>query len=294
MNKRSVNITSLILLLSLLSLLLEIFIYYFIPQHFIATAVAAVTALILSHFFLETSLEYKNCLLHSAFMTVTSAGFCSIVYLMQPNEWIQYDYWTLLFLLVNWLIPYIYCFIRDFADRGPRFGGYCFFFHGMNLVFVMIYLLAIIKQFFLTPLYPPFEISTFGAHNFIPFMATGSYIENALNAGTDLTTVIQYLAETIVFFIPFGFLARVYCRDINRFLRIMAYICFPALIELLQYFFGVGSSDIDDFALALIGTCIGTLIYRIVYAVSYQYHKRDFLEDRTVAKKLLFHFDGNF
>ncbi|MCD7825585.1 MAG: VanZ family protein [Clostridiaceae bacterium] len=293
MNKRSVNINSLVLLLALLSLLLEIFIYYFIPQHYITVIVAAVISLALSHFFLETSLEYKSCLLHASFMTITTAGFCVIVYSMQPNEWIQYDYWTLCLVLINWLVPYIYCFVRDFADRGPRFDCFHFFFHGMSIIFILIYLLAIAKQFFITPYLPPFGFAEFGAHNFIPFMTTGSYFENAISLGIDLTPAIVYLIETVVFFIPFGFLARIYCRNVNLFSRVLAYLCFPLLLELLQYFTGLGRGDIDDYALALIGTLIGIAIYHIVYAVSYSFHKRDFLEDRTVTKKLLFHFGGS-
>lgn len=290
MNKRAVNISSLVILLALLSLILEICLYYFIPQHIVSVVIAAVISLALTHFFLETSLDYDYCFLHAALMTITSLAFCIVVYLMQPNQWIQYDYSLLALIIVNWFIPFAYCFIRDFFDRGPRFADYLFFFHGMSVLFLFVYLVAIIKQLFVTPLLPPYEALRFGAHNFVPFMATGSYIEVALSSGKGLEHIIVYIVELIVISIPFGFYAKVYCRNFPLLGRLAVYLGVPFLLELLQYITGIGRADIDDYTLALIGTVIGIVIYHIIYRISYETHKRDFLEDRTVTKSLLFHF----
>lgn len=294
MNKRAVNISSLVILLALLSLILEICLYYFVPQHAVTVIVAVVISLGLTHFFLETSLDYDYCFLYAAIMTITSVAFCMVVYLIQPNIWITYDYSLLALIIVNWLIPFAYCFIRDFADRGPRFSDYLFFFHGMSILFLVVYFIAIIKQLFVTPLLPPYEELSFGAHNFVPFMATGSYIEMALEYGEDLGSMITYIIELIVLAIPFGFYAKVYCRKLPFILRLLIYIGVPFLFEAAQYLIGVGRADIDDYTLAMIGTVIGVVIYHIVYYISYESHKRDFLEERTITKSLLFHFDGNF
>ncbi len=290
MNKRAVNISSLVILLALLSLILEICLYYFIPQHFVSVIIAGIISLALTHFFLETSLDYDYCFLHAALMTITSLAFCIVVYLMQPNIWIQYDYSLLALIIVNWFIPFAYCFIRDFFDRGPRFADYLFFFHGMSILFLLVYLIAVIKQFFVTPLLPPYETLTFGAHNFVPFMATGSFIEVALTSGKGLERIIIYIIELIVMAIPFGFYAKVYCRNFPFLGRLAVYLLVPFFLELIQYITGIGRADIDDYTLALIGTVIGIIIYHIIYRISYETHKRDFLEDRTVTKNLLFHF----
>ena len=117
MNKRSVNISSLVILLSLLSFLFEMCLYYFIPQHVITVIVAGIFAIGLSHFFLESSLNYDYCFLHGAFMTITSTAFTIIVYLMQPNTWITYDYSMIALIIVNCFIQFAYSFIRDFCDR---------------------------------------------------------------------------------------------------------------------------------------------------------------------------------
>ena len=293
MNKRAVNISSLVILMALLSLILEICLYYFIPQHTITVIIAAVISLGLTHFFLETSLDYDYCFLHAAIMTLTSLAFCMIVYFIQPNEWISYDYSLLALIVVNWLVPFAYCFIRDFADRGPRFADYLFFFHGMSVLFLIVYGIALVKQLFVTPLLPPYDMPAFGAHNFVPFMATGTYVERAVAGGEDISPIIIYIAELILLSIPFGFYARVYCRKLPFILRLVIYLVIPFIVEGTQYLTGSGRADIDDYALAMIGTMIGTVIYHIVYYISYETHKRDFLEDRTVTKSLLFHFGGN-
>lgn len=293
MNKRAVNISSLVILLALLSLILEICLYYFIPQHIITVLVAAVISIGLTHFFLETSLDYDYCFLHAAIMAIASLAFCMVVYLMQPNQWIQYDYSLLALVIVNWFIPFAYCFIRDFYDRGPRFADYLFFFHGMSVVFLAVYLLAIVKQMFLTPFLPPYDSLSFGAHNFVPFMATGSYIEEAVSNGTSLHQIIVYIAEMIVLAIPFGFYAKVYCRNFPFLGRLAVYLGVPFLLEAIQYLTGIGRADIDDYALSLIGTVIGIVIYHIIYRISYEANKRDFLEDRTVTKSLIFHFNNS-
>ena len=210
MNKRSVNISSLVILLSLLSFLFEMCLYYFIPQHLITVAVAAIISLGLAHFFLESSLNYDYCFLHASFMTITSTAFTIIVYLMQPNVWIAYDYSLIALIIVNWFIPFGYCFIRDFCDRGPRFAEYLFFFYGMSILFLIIYAIALVKLLFVTPLLPPYETMDFGAHNFIPFMATGNYIEDALSHHASITKMITYMLEMIVLGIPAGFYIRVF------------------------------------------------------------------------------------
>lgn len=294
MNKRAVNISSLVILLALLSFLLEMCIYYFIPQHIVTVVIAVVISLGLTHFFLESSLDYDYCFLHAAFMTIASLGFCMVIYFIQPNQWIQYDYSLIALIIVNWLTPFIYCFIRDFTDRGPRFDDYLFFFHGMSILFLIIYFIAILKQYFITPFVPPYEVQPFGAHNFVPFMATGNYIESALSGQEDISSMLIYITEVIVLAIPFGFYARVYTRRFPIVGRIAIYLGVPFLVELSQYVSGCGRGDIDDYTFTIIGTLIGIAIYHIVNGISYGVNKRSFLEDRTVTKSLIFHFDNPF
>lgn len=290
MNKRAVNISSLVLLLALLSFIFEVCLYYFVPVHMVTVLAAAVISLGLTHYFLETTLNYDSCFLQASFMTIMTTAFCVVIYLLQPNEWISYDYTLLVLVIVNWLVPFGYCFIRDFADRGPRFDDYLFFFHGMSILFLVVYLLAVTKQFFMTPLLPPYDALPMGAHSFIPFMATGTYLEEVLSKGGNVIPMLIYIGEVILFAVPFGFYARVYTRQLPVLVRFLVYLGFPLLLEVVQALTGIGRGVIDDYAFAIIGTIIGVGIYHLVDYISREVNKRDFLNDRTVSKSLLFHF----
>lgn len=105
--------------------------------------------------------------------------------------------------------------------------------------------------------------------------------------------MIVYIVEMIALAIPFGFYAKVYCRNLPLLIRLAVYFAVPFLLEAFQYLSGIGRGDIDDYTLAMIGTVIGIIIYHIIYYISYNAHKRDFLEDRTVTKSLIFHFNSS-
>lgn len=285
MNKRSVNIISLVILLSLICFIMEMCLYYFIPQHYVTIVFAVVTSLILSHFFLESSLNYDYNFIHSSFMVITAVLFGTVIYAIQPNQWISYDFSLVILVLVNWLTPFIYCSIRDLFDRGPRFDGYHIFFRRMCISFAVIYILALAKQYFITPIVPPYDAYPFGAHNFIPFMATGTYIESALNDGKSLIPIIVYISEMICLGIPFGFFARTCCHKVPLIVRLLIYLAFPAILETIQYYAGIGHSDIDDYVMTLIGIIIGLIIFHIINAIYQSMTSRDFMVSRNKQQK---------
>lgn len=289
MNVRTVNISSLVILLSLISLICEGFIYYFIPQHIWAIIFAIFCSLLLSHFFLETAFRYTYNVLHSAFMTIGTMIYAVIIYLIQPNQWISYDFSMVVLVLVNWLIPFLYCTLRDLCDPGPRFDGYHRYFHHMSIVLLLIYAFALIKQYYLTPIIPPYESLAFGAQNFVPYMATGSYLEEIIRMGQSPTSILCFLAEMIILFIPFGFYMRAYSGKWPFILRLFCYLAFPLILEISQYLFGIGRGHIDDYVSALIGTLIGILIYHAINSIFRIVAGRSFATERTILN--IHHFE---
>lgn len=288
MNKRTVNISSLVLLLSLLSLITTICLYYLMPMHYVSVVFAAVASLILAHFFLESSLNYDYNFLHAASMTLTTLAFSAAVYLVQPNNWITFDFWLPCLVLVNWIVPFLYCTLRDLFDRGPRFDGYHKFFNRMCIFFTLIYIFVIAKQYFITPIVPPYHKLSFGAHNFVPFMATAGYIEQTLKAGSSLNELILYVVQLICLGVPFGYLTRVAMRKLNLVFRIIIYFLFPAALEVIQYYTGLGRGDIDDCVFSLIGILIGVILFHIMNTIFQTIAARDFMISRAQQKK--FHF----
>lgn len=288
MNKRTVNISSLVLLLSLLSLITTMCLYYIVPMHYVSVIFTAVSAILLAHFFLESSLNYDYNFLHAASMTVTTLIFAIVIYLIQPNAWITFDFWLPCLVLINWLVPFLYCTLRDLFDRGPRFDGYHKFFNRMCIFFTFIYIFVIVKQYFITPIVPPYHKLAFGAHNFVPFMATASYIEQTLKAGKPLYDFILYATELICLGIPFGYMIRIALRKLNFVLRIIIYILFPAALEFIQYSTNLGRADIDDCVFSIIGILIGVILFHIMNSAFQTIAARDFMISRAQQKK--YHF----
>ena len=288
MNKRTVNISSLVLLLSLLSLITTICLYYLVPMHYVSVIFAAVASLLLAHFFLESSLNYDYNFLHAVSMTITTLAFATAIYLVQPNAWITFDLWLPCLVLINWIVPFLYCTLRDLFDRGPRFDGYHKFFNRMCIFFTFIYIFVIVKQYFITPIVPPYHKLAFGAHNFVPFMATASYIEQTLRSRSSLNEFILYAVQIVCLGIPFGYLVRVALRKLNFIFRIIIYILFPVALEVTQYYTNLGRGDIDDCVFSLIGVVIGVILFHIMNTIFKTIAARDFMISRAQQKN--FHF----
>lgn len=280
MNNRAVNISSLVILLSLVSFIAEACIYYLVNYHWVSIVVAAVLSVGISHFCLESSLNYGYSFLHAAFMVTSTFIFSVVIYVIQPNQWIQYDFSMVALVLINWITPFVYCNLRDILDRGPRFDGYRTFFDRMSILFVLFFLFVIFKQYFLTPITPPYQELPFGAHNFVPFMTTASYIEFTQYNSISLTPLILYIAEMICLGIPIGFFVRIYGAQLSFLLRLCIYFAIPVLLEILQEFTGRGWGDIDDVAMSLIGILIGVILYYLMNGISQSISNREFMVDR--------------
>lgn len=276
MNNHAVNISSLVILLSLISFIAEACVYYLVNYHWASVAVAVVLSIGISHFCLESSLSYGYSFLHAAFMMTSTFIFSVVVYLIQPNKWISYDFSMVVLVLVNWITPFVYCNLRDMLDHGPRFDGFRTFFNRMAVLFLIFFLFVIVKQYFLTPIIPPYQELPFGAHNFIPMMATASYIEFTQYNGIALMPLIFYITEMIFMGIPIGFFIRIYGAHLPFLLRICAYCALPVILEILQEFTGRGWGDIDDVTMSLFGVLLGVILYYCLNGLCLAVSNRDF------------------
>lgn len=288
MNKRAVNISSLVILLSLLSFMAEACVYYFIPYHWVSVIFAGVISLGISHFCLESSLDYGYSFLHATFMVISTLIFSVIIYVIQPNPWIRYDFSMVFLVLVNWIVPFIYSCLRDLFDHGPRFDGYPDFFHRMSILFIIIFLFAIAKQYFLTPIVPPYAEMPFGAHNFVPFMATATYIETALYNKISLLPLFTYMAEMVCIGIPIGFFCRIYFHKLMLFFRLVIYFAIPVILEIIQDCTGLGRGDIDDVTMSMLGILIGVLLFYFMNYIFQSVSKRDFMMSRAQTAKYFY------
>lgn len=74
------------------------------------------------------------------------------------------------------------------------------------------------------------------------------------------------LAGNVVMFVPLGFLTCCIWRKMEKFywhLPVMAAVI--AVVELLQLVIGLGTCDVDDLLLNLMGTTVGFVIWKFLY-----------------------------
>ena len=104
-------------------------------------------------------------------------------------------------------------------------------------------------------------------YSIIPFRATYGMIR-----GLSPLRLIENLAGNIILFVPFGILLPL-ALGIKR--KTILFGCLAScMIEILQFVFAMGTSDIDDIILNTLGTVFGYVIYIIA--------KHIFMERKTL------------
>ncbi len=99
--------------------------------------------------------------------------------------------------------------------------------------------------------------------NLIPFKTITQYI-SLLSNETYRTHAVINLFGNVLVFIPLGYLLPRIWQSFRSFFRtVLMVTLLVVLVELLQYVTGLGSCDIDDLILNLLGTVFGYLIWKI-------------------------------
>lgn len=82
--------------------------------------------------------------------------------------------------------------------------------------------------------------------------------------GVSSTIIIQNILGNILAFSPLGFLLPLLSNKYNKVKKIFVVGLITSLtIELIQLFFYLGSSDIDDIILNVLGTIIGFYVFKL-------------------------------
>lgn len=92
--------------------------------------------------------------------------------------------------------------------------------------------------------------------NLVPFQTIRFY---AFSGRVSTTVAVRNLAGNIVAFMPIGILIPLLTRDLSLGRTFLVGFCLSAGIELTQYLTGLGSCDIDDIILNVLGAMSVTL-----------------------------------
>lgn len=102
--------------------------------------------------------------------------------------------------------------------------------------------------------------------NLIPFATLKLYTDLLQNSKDPflLRHAFINLVGNVVMFVPLGyFLPALWPRLRQFFFILLSSVVIIVFIELFQYFFGLGSCDVDDFILNIPGVLMGWGIYRL-------------------------------
>ena len=141
----------------------------------------------------------------------------------------------------------------------------------MNVVF-LVYLLMLLRMTVFRNGFVDSDVFSNGSLNLVPF---SDLIRIANN---DMGVFIYLALGNVVVFMPFGFFVAWYEKNVGLTVVTLWGFFLSLGIELSQYVFGTGVTEIDDIILNTLGCLLGGIIERTIY---YLYLKKQRKEAET-------------
>jgi glycopeptide antibiotics resistance protein len=182
-------------------------------------------------------------------------------YLGRGQSFLLYTGTMLGILVINWLLPCLYCFMRNMLDYGTRFEDYSTFYRNHSLLFFLIYLGVMLYGMFVEGSFPLVYRSALTSANIVPFEAITILIEDYLYDIIPLSDVLFYLLVRILAFLPYGYQMTLLMRRQARLPRFIVLLIVPVVLEVIQYFIIPIHCDIDDAIYAIIGGILGSSLF---------------------------------
>ncbi|MDF2904813.1 MAG: putative rane protein [Herbinix sp.] len=275
--RTNIQVSSLIILLSIITILSQFVIYYFFAANYVIWGAAIVASLLCCHILLEQTSNYEACFNYSSLILFISFVIMLLSYFGKSQSLLPYTGTMLGIGIINWLIPCLYCFLRNMLDYSTRFEDYNMFYRNHSLLFFIIYLCVMIYGMFVEGAFPLAYQGTLETANIIPFEAITILIEDYLYGIIPLSDVLVYLLVRILIFLPYGFQLTLLLRRQSRLLRFIVLLLLPVIIEIFQYFIISYRSDIDDVIYAMIGGILGSILFYLCNLIFRAFTGKNFL-----------------
>ncbi len=288
MNRRSIKVQSFIIFTSIITIGLEFGCYYFLNTLYGGMVIAVLLNLILSHFFLETSLTYSSCFIQSITTVLLSTGATIFIYIYQTGNLLIYDKNLSFLILLNWFTPLLYSIIRNFMDHGPKFVTFRSYFWKTSILFSAYYIFFFVLHYFFIGSSFPIGKSIV-SNPLIPFLSTATYIEDCIYLGQPLFVLLVYVFKTILIFAPIGFYASILLKEASRKIILILTFLLPLIPEFVS-FFQTNVFNMDAYLYNLLGFLFGMMIYQLLNSISHHCLNTDFLADRNKYSFFNFYF----
>lgn len=281
MKKNYSQITTFIILFSIVTVILQFATYYFINSFLLVIGISSALCLLCTRILLQVTKNYGACFSYSLLNVLLSFIIIILSYLGNTQGLFPFEEKLYLFILINWLVPHLNSIFTDMIDTQDKNSGFKTFFRNSSIVFGVFYFLGILNFLFINNT-DYFLIETdLTKVNFIPFYTLATLIEHHISGVDSLHYVGTYLLQGIIPFIPYGFYIILLLRRQWRLLQFVALLLFPILIEVLQWITFLGKADIEDILLGLLGGFIGALIYLALNTLHNRTKDRDFLTNQV-------------
>ncbi len=157
--------------------------------------------------------------------------------------------------VLAWLIPVVYSCLYTWAEGNTALSQFSGFYKKAAIFFYMAYLGLLIYWFAVYKRIPVSEIKM----QPIPFATFAAYVDGIINDAVPIGRLVEFVAERILLFLPYGFFIAMVGRRLHSLLRLLLVVALPLLVELLQLLFALHSCDADDVVFSFLGGLIGML-----------------------------------
>lgn len=275
--RTNIQASSLIILFSILTIIIQFAVYYFFAAFYIIWGVSILLCIVSCHVLQEQTSSYEVCFNYSVLTLFNSLIIIILSYLGKEQSFLPYTGLMLGISVINWLVPFIHCFLRNMLDYGTRFEDYRTFYRNDSILFFLLYIGIILYASFDKTAFSWAYLGSMNNANFIPFEAITYQIEDYLYGLIPLGDIAVYLCSRILLFLPYGYQMTLLMRKRGRLVRVSALLVLPFLLEVLQYIIIPTRFDIDDLIYAMIGGILGSLLFYLSNLIFRAFTGKDFL-----------------
>ncbi len=269
--------SSLVILLSILTILLQFFFYYLFTLNVVILGIACLISVVCCHILLVKTSNYRICFDYSLLSLFISLVIIVLTYQGNTQNFLPYSNTMIGIAFINWLLPMLYCLIRYMFDYSSKADDFNDFYRYSSILFVLFYIGILVYGNFAGNAFPWAYQSGSGATNFIPFQIISNQLEDFIYDSYALNDIIIYLACRILIFIPYGFYLTILMRKQKRLFRYSILLVLPLLIETLQYFIIPQRFDVDDLIYGLLGGLLGCFVFFLTNIIFRAVSGNDFL-----------------
>lgn len=159
--------------------------------------------------------------------------------------------------LINWMVPVLYACIVTWISGSNAISQFSSFYKRAVVFFYIVYFGGLVYWFGFHEHIPAAEVTL----QPVPFVTFISYVENVWYGKAPVQGILEYLAKSVLLFLPYGFFIGMAGRKLHGVIHLLLVLVTSAVIEVLQYVLHWNSFRIDDIIFSLLGGILGLLLF---------------------------------